>query len=121
MEAEAPTYAGDEDKTGTKATTPSNGSTARVGEARKDPVDLYYELHGSGPHKVLLIMGTLVSFSSPSYLCRLAVLTDKIRVTRICHVEQGLAAHGTGVVGARHIPRGTHCSYSGTACRSTRW
>jgi hypothetical protein len=59
MEAEAPAYEGDEGKTGTKATTPRNGATARVGEARKDPVDLYYELHGSGPHKVLLVMGML--------------------------------------------------------------
>jgi hypothetical protein len=58
MEAEAPTYEGDAQKTGTSASTPGNGSTTRVGEGRKDPVDLYYELHGRGPHKVLLVMGT---------------------------------------------------------------
>ncbi|KAI9357232.1 Alpha/Beta hydrolase protein [Zopfochytrium polystomum] len=30
---------------------------SRVGEARGQPVDLYHEIHGSGPHKVLFITG----------------------------------------------------------------
>jgi hypothetical protein len=59
MEGEATTYEGDAHKTGESAPTPVNGDIARVGEGRKDPVDIYYELHGSGPHKVVFIMGTL--------------------------------------------------------------
>lgn len=56
-----PKSEGDAQKTGTSASTPVNGNTTRVGEGRKDSVDLYYELHGRGPHKVLLVMGFATS------------------------------------------------------------
>jgi pimeloyl-ACP methyl ester carboxylesterase len=97
MEAEAPTYEGDAQKTGASASTPVNGNTARVGEGRKDPVDLYYELHGRGPHKVLLVMGTCTTKPRtpppPVHPYLTPIFTLIFR--RFCHVMQGLDAQRT--------------------------
>jgi len=60
------------------------GTTVKVGQHRADDVDIYYELHGHGPTKLLFIMGKPMHLKSRKIFI----------IIRIPDVQSRLEAHG---------------------------